>query len=69
MLSVFFAARRIRIRSWKDVVAILVTGVCYAGLLYLLPRLFPQLSQNAVKIISFIASLIVCLLMLFGLGA
>mgnify|MGYP007070190703 CR=1 FL=1 len=69
MLSAFLASRYVRIRSWKDVVAIIVTAVVYGGLLYLLPRIFPQLSENTVKIISFIAGLIVCLLMLFGLDA
>lgn len=69
MLSAILASRYVRIRSWKDVVAILVTAVVYGGLLYLLPRIFPTLSETAVKVISIIAGLIVCLLMLFGLDA
>ncbi len=69
MLSAILASRYVRIRSWKDVVAIIITGAVYAGLLYLLPRIFPNLSHNAVKIISFIVGVIVCIIMLFALDA
>ncbi|MBQ8079599.1 MAG: hypothetical protein IJ236_06575 [Oscillospiraceae bacterium] len=69
MLSAILASRYVRIRSWKDVVAIIITALVYGGLLYLLPRIFPNLPQNAVKIISFIVGVIVCIIMLFALDA
>ena len=62
-------SRRVRIRSWKDVVAIIVTGVVYAALYYGLPKVFPAMSERTAKLIGFVGALIVCVIMLFALGA
>ncbi|MBR7039721.1 MAG: hypothetical protein IKI21_10830 [Oscillospiraceae bacterium] len=62
-------SRRVRIRSWKDVVAIIVTGIVYGVVYYGLPKLFPAMSERTAKLIGFVAALIVCIIMLFALGA
>ncbi len=70
MLKVYdYLTRRIRIRSWKDVVTIIVTGVVYVLLRFGLGKLFPNLSDKVLNVIAFIGGVIVCVTMLFALDA
>lgn len=69
MLSAFLASRYVRIRSWKDVVAIAVMVVLYIILDFVLGKVFPNMNERLKKIIIYIAVLVVGLIMLFGLDA
>ena len=60
--------RRIRIRSWKDVVVYVVGFAAYVGLLYFLKKLFPAMSEKTVNVISFIIVLILIVVLLFAVG-
>lgn len=61
--------RRIRIRSWKDVAAILVCAVVYTAISLGLPKLFPNIPQKAANVIAGVAGVIVTFVMLFALDA
>jgi hypothetical protein len=60
--------RRIRIRSWKDVVVIVVIGVLYALLDMVGQKYFPQISQKTRRRILYILLIIVCVILLFAVG-
>lgn len=58
--------RVIRIRSWTDIVLIAIAAVMLWGLNTLLPKVFPNLSENAVKWISYLLVFVFCLIWVFA---
>lgn len=62
-------ARRIRIRSWKDVVIILVMIPIVIVLQWVVKKLFPDLQERTVDIIVRIAGVIICVILLFAIDA
>ncbi len=61
--------RRIRIRSWKDVVVYVVGIAVYVLLIYGLPKLFPNLPQKAVNIIAAVVLVILVFALLVTMDA
>ena len=57
--------RRVRIRSWKDLVAMLIAGAIYYGLYWLLVNKAGMSERNA-RIIAMICGVIVCVMLLFA---
>ncbi|MBR3679920.1 MAG: hypothetical protein IKL87_06930 [Oscillospiraceae bacterium] len=53
--------RRIRIRSWKDLVIIGVAIVINIVVNQLLDKMFPMMSEKLKKVILFLITLIVCI--------
>lgn len=62
-------ARRIRIRSWKDVVVIIALIPIVIILQWVVKKLFPDLSERAVDVIVKIAGVIICVILLFAIDA
>ncbi len=58
--------RTIRIRSWTDIVLIVIAAVMLWGLQTLLPKIFPNLSENAVKWITYITVFVFSLIWVFS---
>lgn len=59
-LSAVLNFRRIRIRSWKDLVIIGVAIVINIVVNQLLDKMFPMMSEKLKKVILFLITLIVC---------
>lgn len=59
-------ARRIRIRSWKDLVLIIVGGVLYALTDYLVQRFLPQIPDKVRDISLRIIFIIAIVIFLFA---
>lgn len=62
-------ARRILIRSWKDVVVIIALIPIVIILQWVVKKLFPDLSERAVDVIVKIAGVIICVILLFAIDA
>ncbi len=60
-LSAVLNFRRIRIRSWKDLVIIGVAIVINIVVNQLLDKMFPMMSEKLKKVILFLITLIVCI--------
>lgn len=60
-LSAVLNFRRIRIRSWKDLVIIGVAIVINIVVNQLLDKMFPTMSEKLKKVILFLITLIVCI--------
>ena len=60
-LSAVLHFRRIRIRSWKDLVLIGIAFGIYIGTNLLLDKMFPMMSEKRKKVILFLITLIVCI--------
>lgn len=65
-LNTMAVLRVIRIRSWTDIVLIAIAAVMLWGLNTLLPKVFPNLSENAVKWISYLLVFVFCLIWVFA---
>ncbi len=61
-------ARRIRFRSWKDVVLFIVMCVLYAIADNLMEKYVPAISEKNRRVILFIVFLVICLVVLFAIG-
>ncbi len=69
MLQVYESmARRVRIRSWKDLVLILVAAVIIFALQWLLKKFMPDLSEKTVNIISYAIGFVIILIGVFAVG-
>lgn len=69
MLQVYESmARRIRIRSWKDLVLIIVAAVIIFGLQWLLKKFMPNMSEKTVNIISYAIGFVIILIGVFAVG-
>ncbi len=69
MLQVYESmARRIRIRSWKDLVLIFVAAVIIFGLQWLLKKFMPDMSEKTVNIISYAIGFVIILIGVFAVG-
>ncbi len=64
-----FIMRRIRIRSWKDLAAVVAGVVIYLLISFGLPKLFPHISEKTANTIGVVATFITVLALLFGLNA
>ncbi len=70
MLHVYdYLTRRIHIRSWKDLAAVVIGGLVYFLLSFGLPKLFPNISEKTAEIIGGIAAFITMFALLFALNA
>lgn len=64
-LNVVTMLRRIRIRSWTDVVALaIIVGIIVGGQ-WLLEKLFPNMSEKTAYIISFIIACVFACVWIF----
>lgn len=69
MLSIYESmARRIRIRSWKDLVLILVAAVIIFGLQWVLKKFCPNIPDKVVSIISYVIGFAILIVGLFVVG-
>ena len=62
-------ARRIRIRSWKDVAVIIALIPIVILLQWAVKKLFPDLSERTADIIVKVVGAVICVILLFAVGA
>ncbi|MBQ8010622.1 MAG: hypothetical protein IJ265_03625 [Oscillospiraceae bacterium] len=58
-------ARRIRIRSWKDVVLVLIATAVLFVLQWAMHRFLPNLSENVVKVVSYGVCIVIIVIGVF----
>ncbi len=68
-LTVLEMARRVRFRSWKDVLVFVLMIPIYILLTWGVKKLFPNLPEKAANVIIFIIMVILTVVLLFAVGA
>ncbi len=60
-------ARRIRIRSWKDLVLVIVAALVIYGVQWVLKKLFPNMPDKAVSVISYGIGIVIIVVGVFAI--
>lgn len=60
-------ARRIRIRSWKDLVLVIVAALVIFGVQWVLKKLFPNMPDKAVSVISYGIGIVIIVIGVFSI--
>lgn len=60
-------ARRIRIRSWKDLVLVIVAALVIFGVQWVLKKLFPNMPDKAVSVISYGIGIVIIVVGVFAI--
>ncbi len=60
-------ARRIRIRSWKDLVLVLVAALVIFGVQWVLKKFFPNMPDKAVSVISYGIGIVIIVIGVFSI--
>lgn len=60
-------ARRIRIRSWKDLVLVLVAALVIFGVQWVLKKFFPNMPDKAVSVISYGIGIVIIVIGVFAI--
>ncbi len=61
--------RRIRIRSWKDLVLVLVAALVIFGVQWVLKKFFPNMPEKAVTVISYGIGIVIIAIGIFAMPA
>ncbi len=61
-------ARRVRIRSWKDLVLIFVAAVIIFGLQWLMKKFMPNIPEKTVTVISYVIGFVIIVIGVFAVG-
>ncbi len=60
--------RRVRIRSFNDLLIYIILLIVVVGLQYFLPKFFPTWSENTIKIVTWIVGIVIAVICFFIAG-